>query len=676
MEIVESNNYSDWNDLTIRRRRWLRFQGWACRFAPELVLTVIYLTYVLAQNVSQASRFAVQDAAYTHLVKLVEVAVGLVSLQLLAGALRRLLSMGRRVASALIVLALFGYVTLCFYNWKTNSALTFALLADHFHELRHAEAWVVVSDQLEPGSYLTLAVTYAGLWLIEWKTAMFRRALELGRRSWLTACGCGVGWLLLVIWGPVTLEPATLLARSAWGESFRLRQFGLTVSTKDLAEFPYVREPGIPPTAVTGPADRPHVFVIMIESFNARFVDEHAADGTPLMPHFQAAIRNGAWVEPFYGNATYTLKGQEAVLTSLPPTLSGNLANDYGEVRIRALPTLFREAGYETRFFQAYKDIDFAGTGDFMRRCGFEFIQAMDQEFTKTMDPALFWNWGIRDDAFYDRFFAWLRERDPNPASGRQNESPKPLFALLATISSHSPYDQLPRSFCEAFPQPTSKAEWYANALRLVDRGIGRFLENLEQSAYGTNAIVVITGDHGIPMAEHGVSSLQSGFFEESFRVPCLILWPGKLAPQRIEGGPFSQLDLAPTLLDLCGIQARNHCTGRSVFEPVTKPRAAVMLQSYDGLYLVARVASWKYVFHNATGREFIFDLARDPQERLNRFGESPSDLRHRLREAVGELWLYNQLLAENRIWPEADFRPRDDGHAVITLDKTQGIPQ
>lgn len=292
-----------------------------------------------------------------------------------------------------------------------------------------------------------------------------------------------------------------------------------------------------------------------------------------------------------------------------------------------------------------------------MRRCGFEFVQAMDRELTKTMSPELFLGWGPLDQAFYDRFFSWLAERKSEMADSGQSELPRPVFAMLATVSSHSPYDQLPRSLCEAFPNPTSKSEWYANVMRQVDRGIGRFLDNLEHSVYSTNAVVIITSDHSVPLGEHGANSLQSGFFEESFRIPCLILWPGKLEPKRLENEPFSQVDLAPTLLDLADITTSHHFTGRSIIRQATGPGTALLLQPYDGLYAVAREGGWKYVFHNATGREFIFDLNRDPDERWNRFWETPLELRSRLRQEVGRLWLHHQLLTQNRIWPENSHR-------------------
>lgn len=624
--------------------------------APGIVVLALYGVYVAAQSVSRASRFKVEDVGYSHIMAVANVVVGSVSLALLATSLCALIPICRRVAAAMTVLALFGYASLCFYNWKTNSTLSFSLLADHLRELQEREAWIVVSDQLGVRDYFVLAAIYTGLWAIEWKFTLFSPSTTIFRHYLLVAGAAGIVWFVVIVWGPVTSEPATLLARSVLGESFRLRQHGLTVPASQFSQFPYVQNSEISPLTPSA-TNRPHIFVLMIESFNARFVTELGADGYPLMPRFQDAIRKGVWVQPFYGNATYTIKGQEATLTSLPPTLSGNLANTYKEVRFRALPLILREEGYETIFFQAYRNLEFAGTGEFMRRCGFEFVQALTQDLTKTMDPEVFWGWGAQDDAFYDRFFTWLSESDPHPSSSSQRDLSRPLFAFLATISSHSPYDEIPRSQCRAFPNPTSKAEWYANIINQVDRGIGRFLDNLEHSVYASNAIVVITSDHSIPMGEHGAHSLQAGFFEESFRIPCLILWPGKLKPRLIENEPFSQVDIAPTLLDLAGIITPHHFTGRSIFQQTTQPRSAVLVQPYDGLYLVARQAAWKYVFHNATGREFIFDLARDPDERINRFWETPPELRGRLRLEAGRLWLHDHLLAQNRIWPEARTR-------------------
>ncbi len=644
-------------------------------FAPEFIAFGIYCAYVAAQEFSPIRQYSIKDAEYTRLMVLGSVAVGALSLFLLSTALRILVSPFRRIGAAAIVLSLFVYASLCFYNWKTNSTLTLSLLFDHIRELRTLEAWIVVSDQLSPVDYAVLTGFYVVVWFLEWKFEFCRR-VAFNKRSLLIALALGSIWLIAVLLGSAISEPLTLLARSALGESFRLRQHGIIIANHQIPEFPYVQKPVNTLDRSKHALGQPHIFVLMIESFNARFVTERAADGSPLMPRFQDAIRRGVWADPCYGNSTYTIKGQEAVVTSLPPLLSGNLASRHENVRLHALPLILREQGYDTIFFQAHRDLKFAGTEGLMRRCGFETLQAMDQTLTKTMDSSHFWGWGVQDDAFFDRFFAWLGERRTRENSHSPGDSPKPLFVLLATISSHSPYDAIPRSLCDAFPNPTSKVEWYSNVMRQVDRGIGRFLDNLDHSIYATNAIVLITADHSVPMGEHGTSSIQSGFFEESFRIPCLILWPGKLEPKRLTNGPYSQVDFAPTLLDLAGISALHHFTGKSLLQQTSVPRKAVSMQSYDGLYIVAREASWKYVFHNATGREFLFDLARDPEEHVNRFGECTAELRTRMRREVGRLWLHDELVAQNRIWPEPSEGQIDFRHTTAKQSNPLPIPK
>lgn len=626
----------------------------AGELAPSLVLWVFYASYLAFLSAGYARRYAVEDAGDTRWVILGGAVTGAVSLLLLGVWMQALILgiAGKRMAGSLLVFAAFAYALLCLYNWKTNSNLTVPLLMDHFRELRHREAWIMVSDQLSPANYLMAALVYAGLWLLEWKHAIFSR-LSLGiRHLLLVGMVAGASWWSLLLWGPVTPEPITVLTRSAVNPDYHARRLGLIPEMVDLAEFPYVQNSEGPLAQTMPSAGRPNIFLVMIESFNARFVHERAADGSALMPRLRAAIEEGIWVEPFYANATYTVKGQEAVLTSLPPTLSGHLANSHEALRFHALPAVLRAQGYDTVFFQAYKNLELAGTGSFMRRCGFETVQALDRELAVHIDPQLFWGWGIQDDAFFERFFSWLEEREHPPRPSHLQNQSKPLFAMLATISSHTPHDQLPPRLCDAFPNPKSPVEWYANVLRQVDHGIGRFLDRLARSQYATNALVVMTSDHSIPMGEHGSHSVQAGFFEESFRIPCLFLWPGKLAPRRLTGEVYSQVDIAPTLLDLLGLRVPHHFTGQSLLRKTSAARSAVLVQPYDGLYLVARLERWKYVLHQATGREFIFDLMLDPLERINRLGAVSPELRLRLRREVGKLWLHHELLRQNRIWP------------------------
>ncbi|HNX60582.1 MAG TPA: hypothetical protein PKK43_15880, partial [Spirochaetota bacterium] len=66
--------------------------------------------------------------------------------------------------------------------------------------------------------------------------------------------------------------------------------------------------------ALSAGSDHPNVFIVMIESFNANFVEARYANGQEYTPFFNSMISKGLYVEHFYGNSVQTCKGQEATL--------------------------------------------------------------------------------------------------------------------------------------------------------------------------------------------------------------------------------------------------------------------------------------------------------------------------------------------------------------------------
>ncbi len=102
----------------------------------------------------------------------------------------------------------------------------------------------------------------------------------------------------------------------------------------------------------------------------------------------------------------------------------------------------------------------------------------------------------------------------------------------------------------------------YWGLCEVIDHHTGRMLDALDASGQAENTIVVFTSDHGEMMGAH--RCLGKGLMhQDSVRVPCLIRLPGQDAGQRITG-PFSQVDLVPTLLDLLGQDVPGHLHGRS----------------------------------------------------------------------------------------------------------------
>ena len=113
-----------------------------------------------------------------------------------------------------------------------------------------------------------------------------------------------------------------------------------------------------------------------------------------------------------------------------------------------------------------------------------------------------------------------------------------------------------------------NEAQWrrliakYWGLCSLVDTCTGYILDQLERLGLMDNTIVVFTSDHGDSMGSHGLLS-KTTMFEESARIPFLMKLPGQKEGRSIKG-PWSHLDMVPTLFDAMGLPIPEPCQGES----------------------------------------------------------------------------------------------------------------
>src|SRR5208283_853042 len=92
-------------------------------------------------------------------------------------------------------------------------------------------------------------------------------------------------------------------------------------------------------------------------------------------------------------------------------------------------------------------------------------------------------------------------------------------------------------------------------------------------------------------------------------------IWPGKIKPETRTNCDYTQIDIAPTILDLLGIRTRNHFIGKSVFCS-SKDRLPILLtQPYSEGYIAVIERPWKLVRTISDGREYLYNLSQDPDE-------------------------------------------------------------
>lgn len=170
----------------------------------------------------------------------------------------------------------------------------------------------------------------------------------------------------------------------------------------------------------------------------------------------------------------------------------------------------------------------------------------------------------------------------------------------------------------------------YLSTAASLDRNIGRTLDYLEKNGLAKNTIVVYVSDQGFFLGEHGWFDKRF-MYEESFRTPMVIRYPGVLKPGGTSGDLIMNLDIAPTLLDAAGVPVPSDIQGES-FLPLlnnkAKGRDAIYYHYHeDGEHSVSphfgiRTSRYKLIrFYKSVNSWELFDLRMDPNEMKNLYG-------------------------------------------------------
>jgi arylsulfatase A-like enzyme len=598
-------------------------------------LVYFFLRFSLRETVRPFS-FSLQSAA--------EIAVSIAAVNLLVVVVNA--AVEARVLRSMLQIALLFLLWIAnTYYLTTHAAPDLGLILDNIGlaASRHSLGVIWTSFSLP---HVAAGIAFCALVAV---LEVRYRALSQAtyRRRWPMLCSAVLllGGLAVV---PVqSYEPASAFLQDAYHRAFS------DFSRQKLTErFPYLKDSVPISGAFAGaPGERPDIFLLMIESFNANFVEKKTPDGREITPVMNRLIGEGRYYDRFYGNSIQTSKGQTAVLLSVPPAIRGKVFTNYPDLKFKALPSYLAEAGYDTLFMQAAEDLTFENTDRFMKRTGFADVRTAF-EFTTARERANKWGWGVEDAQLYRHFFEYLAVRE----AARPG---KPVFALLATIANHTRFDEMPAARKLLYPRPRTVEENYANSIHLTDSQLDEFVASVK--ARKRPAVIIITGDHSFPMNEHGYTHNETGHFDESFRIPFLLIYPGAVAPHRIDGRAYSQVDIAPTILDLAGVHAgANSFTGRSLFLDDAEPRPVYLVQPYGGVYLQSVRYPWKYIYHRKTGSAYLYNLADDPGETLNRLPGAPPRLIETFKHDILAIKLNQRILDTNALYPGEPRAPVD----------------
>ncbi|NWK54788.1 sulfatase [Verrucomicrobiaceae bacterium N1E253] len=164
----------------------------------------------------------------------------------------------------------------------------------------------------------------------------------------------------------------------------------------------------------------------------------------------------------------------------------------------------------------------------------------------------------------------------------------------------------------------------YLGTVKAVDESVGRMLDYLEKNGLAENTIVIYSSDQGFYLGEHGWFD-KRWMFEESFKMPFLIRWPGVVKPGSRPKELIQNIDYAPTFLDVAALSVPEDVQGKSIV-PVLKGEAKNWRESvYYAYYEIGehavpqhfgvRTETHKLFYLPGTDEWQMFDLVKDPEE-------------------------------------------------------------
>jgi len=174
----------------------------------------------------------------------------------------------------------------------------------------------------------------------------------------------------------------------------------------------------------------------------------------------------------------------------------------------------------------------------------------------------------------------------------------------------------------------------YLACIAAVDKSVGEVLDYLKKNGLDKNTIVIYASDQGFYLGEHGWFD-KRWMFEQSYRTPLLIQWPGVVNPGSVNEDMVSNIDFAETFLSMAGLEVPSDMQGRSLV-PVLKGETPsdwrkehyYHYYEYPGYHSVKRhygisTERYKLIHYYYDIDEWeLYDIKADPQEMKNVYND------------------------------------------------------
>ncbi|MCK5293281.1 MAG: sulfatase-like hydrolase/transferase [Arcobacteraceae bacterium] len=359
---------------------------------------------------------------------------------------------------------------------------------------------------------------------------------------------------------------------------FGKKDKNLILKIKELKQKNYVDNNNLLNKQLSTYKKKNNITLVIMESFGTSYVG--SLGGTLTTPYFDKMAKDGLFMSNMYSSSNRSNRGFEAILSSIFP-IYGNtyLKLPKSQKDFWTIARTMKKNGYKTIFL-------YGGDSKFDNMKGFAISNGFDKVIDKyDFDSSIKrYTWGVCDEELYKKANEILENSD------------EPLFLVLFTLSSHKPFDYPDNKIDLYKTEPKSS---FANSVKYADFALNKFYEKLKIKNYFNDGLLCIVADHNAHM--FGDQRIPVN----EFKIPALFI-TSDLKPRHITNITH-QIDIAPTLLDLAGIDAIVPTMGTNL----TKSKKSSALIVHRRGYAYLKDNSFALYFSGAKPKVYDFNYKK-----------------------------------------------------------------
>ena len=368
--------------------------------------------------------------------------------------------------------------------------------------------------------------------------------------------------------------------------------------------------------------NKPNLLFITVDTTRADHLGCHGYSNAHT-PNLDNLANKGVLLENAISCIPMTLPSHTTMFTGLIPPEHGirvNAENGLSE-NIPTLAEILKAHSYNTGAVTASTVVD----GAYGLNRGFD-----NYSDNITLSSNILYRCGQK---VADYSITWLK-------SVINDKDEKPWFLWAHFFDPHEPL-HLQSEFAQAV-----KKNAYDSEIAYMDKHIGRILSFLNEAEEMDNTVIVVVGDHGEGLGDHGEDTHAFYIYQSTQHVPCIISWNNRL-PNGSRISPFISLaDIMPTLLDLMGVdpqiyKPRNDNRNKALLKASERSFAAILqdpsrsysqrpcyVESLWGYHMLNWAPLFGIIDQNhkfiQAPRKELYNLMHDPGELKNISEEQP----------------------------------------------------